>query len=177
MPGEASKRISVALAIQDQLLQQIIERGFRDAEGVVVVGSVTQDDLKHGLQSLTTDVVVMQLERYRSPESDETCRLIVEKNPNVSIIALENHGRTATLFELTPTLMCLGEATTDRIVEFVRGWHSKGLTKHEGLMTNAAGLQPNRERASIWAAHVVRCKKCAHGAHTLRTKVLIQISE
>lgn len=72
----------------------------------------------------TPDVVVLALADHRPDETPALPHELLRRFPAMRIVAIEDRGRRASLYELRPCRLALGELTPESFVRAVRAVHA-----------------------------------------------------
>ena len=96
----------------------MVERALAHTDDMDVVGhAATVDDLLELARQTEPDVVIVGLHDSELP--DECLDLLLER-PRVKVLAIEEQGGRAQLFELRPEQIELGEVSPDEVVHSIR---------------------------------------------------------
>ena len=124
-PEPALSPIRILLAAMPRMLRDIVERVIRSQPDMLVVGVMgvvgTSDALNSEVQRLKPNVVVLGLE---ADTAWNACDSLLYENPHTRLLAVTDDGRGATLCELRPHRVRIGNVSPEGLVSAIR--HAAG---------------------------------------------------
>ena len=110
--------IRIAFADLPRMLRDILHASLSIEPDVVVVGETsTLADLERLVNQRGVDVVMLGITDVDLPASHST---LFDVDPRVRILAIADHGRDASLYELRPHRMVLGQGSPSELMQVIR---------------------------------------------------------
>jgi DNA-binding NarL/FixJ family response regulator len=126
----------IVLAELPRMLRDILHALLDHEPGVIIVGdAVNLEDLCRMVKAGGVDVVMLGLAAAELPASHYR---IFDADRRIRILAIADHGRNASLYELRPRRVVLGEGTVQDLIEVLRE-HLRGRWRQEAAEVPPAG--------------------------------------
>jgi DNA-binding NarL/FixJ family response regulator len=101
------------------MLQSIIRGIVADQPDMEVVGELSERaELEAMVEQTSAAFVIMGRD---SPDATEGFRTLLTRQPPVRILAITGEGKAASLYELRPQRIPIGELSASRLVSVIRG--------------------------------------------------------
>jgi hypothetical protein len=118
----ALSSIRILLAAMPRMMHDIVETAIRSQPDMLVVGVMgamaTSGALSDAIQRAKPDVVIL------GPQTDgvrPTCEALLLEHPHVRLLEVADDGRGATLCELRPYRVTLGDVSLEGLMGAIRG--------------------------------------------------------
>lgn len=113
--------IRILLAAMPRMLRDIIETAIRSQPDMIVVGVMgvvgAGDALSDAVQRDKPDVVILGIEADAGPHA---CEALLYDHPHVRLLEVTDDGRGATLCELRPHRVPIGDVSAEGLVGAIR---------------------------------------------------------
>lgn len=112
------EQFRILLADVSRLTGEMVERAVAHAEDMSVVGRASSlDQLRPVALATAADVVIVGLHNAELPAT--YFELLLER-PRMKVLAIEERGGHAWLYELRPERVAIGEVSPDEVVDTIR---------------------------------------------------------
>jgi DNA-binding NarL/FixJ family response regulator len=121
--------IRILLAAMPGMMRDIVEMAIRSQPDMVIVGLLSvvgaRDALSDAVQHGRPDVVIVGLEADTEPHA---CEDLLYDHPRVRLLEVIDDGRRATLCELRPHRVPIGNVSPEGLVGAIRAATSVGMS-------------------------------------------------
>jgi DNA-binding NarL/FixJ family response regulator len=112
------KRTRILLAGMPPLLRDIVEDAVAKQPDMDVLGHFSEgDDLAQSLKEVAVDVVIVGA---RQPDDFALADQCLRASPRVRVLVIANSGRNATMYEMRPHRVSLGDVSPEMLVAAIR---------------------------------------------------------
>ena len=112
------EKFRILLVDVSRLVGEMVEGAVVRTNDMGVVGSTSLDELLDTARASTPDVVIVGIDAHNG--LPDACLELLLERPRVKVLAIEEHGGTARLYELRPERVEIGDVSPDEVVESIR---------------------------------------------------------